>query len=135
MGPIAHAYHDASLHDHCWDLTAAIGIHWPLAMSTAMARTFIRINFRFRAAKPEAALLPMKIYTFLDEFYLLLEQRSEFWPKFRNSGSMFLCRDETSHTTCYTRRLPKHFLFSLIEMSFSSENWNCCQFHDIMLMY
>ena len=42
-----------------------------------------------------------------EKFYLLFEQNSEFRPKFRNSGSTFLCQHETSHTACYTCKLPK----------------------------
>ena len=30
-----------------------------------------------------------------DEFYLSFEQKSEFWSKFTNSGSIFLCQHET----------------------------------------
>ena len=49
------------------------------------------------------------------EFYLLFKQKSEFWPKCRNSGSKFFCQHETSHTTCYTYKLFKIIDFPWLE--------------------
>ena len=53
----------------------------------------------------------------LDEFYLFFEQKSEFWPIFRDSRFAFSCLHETLYTNCYVCRLHENRWFSWSELS------------------
>ena len=47
--------------------------------------------------------------TIQDEFCLLFEQKSQFWPKVRNSDFALLCQHETLYIACnYTCKLAKN---------------------------
>ena len=71
---------------------------------------------------------------FQEEFYLLFDRKSEFWTKFRNSGSTCLCQHETSHTICY--RLVNCLIVKMISFrigtTFTYENCDCFSYVNFM---